>query len=137
MLENLSERSLLDETVLNFIKLNHKEMDFQIASGSDEKELLYITQKLGLSNYFLSVNGSPKEKSKIVSEIISKHNYNINNCILIGDSINDYDSAKENGIIFLGYNFINYKNSSRDFKIISNFDEINLNFKKGENNAFE
>jgi phosphoglycolate phosphatase-like HAD superfamily hydrolase len=40
----------------------------------------------------------------LVSNVLVKNNYLVNETILIGDSINDYEAAKVNNIDFYGYN---------------------------------
>ena len=57
-----------------------------------------------LPKYFQSINGSPTPKTKLVQDIIEKKKLEKKSCVLIGDSINDYDAAKANGIDFYGYN---------------------------------
>lgn len=59
---------------------------------------------MDLSEYFLSIQGSPKIKSDIVKTILASNNYKKEETILIGDSINDYEAANVNGIKFYGYN---------------------------------
>lgn len=104
MLDELTNESLLILDSVNFIKDNYKNHIFYVASGSEEKELNKICEKLGLAEYFSGIYGSPKEKKLIVKDIIESHNYNNKEVALIGDSINDYDAAVYNNIDFYGYN---------------------------------
>ena len=83
---------------------NYKNYNLHIASGADEEDLKYICNKLELSKYFLSINGSPKIKSKIVKDILKNYGYKKGETIMIGDSINDYEVAIKNEIKFYGYN---------------------------------
>ena len=62
-----------------------------------------------LSQYFISINGSPTKKEVLVDNILKKYAYDLNETILIGDSINDYRAAKLNNIQFYGYNNIELK----------------------------
>jgi HAD superfamily hydrolase (TIGR01549 family) len=94
---------LINDT-FEFIKLNYKRYNLHIVSGADEKDLKYICNNLDLTKYFLSINGSPKIKSKIVKEILENNNYKKEETILIGDSINDYEAARDNKVEFYGYN---------------------------------
>jgi phosphoglycolate phosphatase-like HAD superfamily hydrolase len=59
---------------------------------------------LGISQYFISINGSPTPKKSLVRDVIEKYHYEHAETVLIGDSINDYDAAQENTIEFYGYN---------------------------------
>ena len=121
--EELTNPKYIIEDTLNFIKTNHKKYEMHIASGADEKDLKYICEKLDLTKYFLSINGSPKIKSEIVKDILLDNRYDINETILIGDSVNDFDSAKDNGIDFFAYNnqklksHYKYIDKLKDFQI--------------------
>ena len=95
---------LLIEDSLDFIIENYKNFTFHIASGSDNNELNQICKHLNISNYFSSINGSPTPKIEIVKRIISDHEIQPQEYALVGDSINDYEAAKENGIHFYAYN---------------------------------
>lgn len=121
--EELTNPKYIIEDTLNFIKRNHKKYEMHIASGADEEDLKYICEKLDLTKYFLSINGSPKIKSEIVKDILLDNSYDINETILIGDSVNDFDSAKDNGIDFFAYNnqklksHYKYIDKLKDFQI--------------------
>lgn len=121
--EELTNPKYIIEDTLNFIKRNYKKYEMHIASGADEEDLKYICEKLDLTKYFLSINGSPKIKSEIVKDILLDNRYDINETILIGDSVNDFDSAKDNGIDFFAYNnqklksHYKYIDKLKDFQI--------------------
>ena len=106
--ELTNKKYLIDETV-EFIKLNYQNYNFHIVSGSDEKELNYLCKELELSQYFKTIEGSPTCKNDLVKNILQKYSYNPKECILIGDSINDYEAANANGIKFYGYNNVKLK----------------------------
>ena len=118
--EELTNPKYLIEDTVNFIKQNHKKYNMHVASGADEKDLKYICEKLNLTKYFLSIHGSPTIKSEIVKNILESNNYNKKETILIGDSINDYEAAKKNGIEFYGYN----NNSLQDKKYLISFKKV-------------
>ncbi|WP_252971035.1 HAD family hydrolase [Aliarcobacter cryaerophilus] len=94
-----------------------------MVSGSDEKELNYLCKELGLIQYFKTIEGSPTCKNDLVKKILEKYKYDPKECILIGDSINDYEAANINGIKFYGYNneelrsLDEYIEDSKDFLI--------------------
>lgn len=114
---------LIDETV-EFIKTNHKDFILHIVSGSDQKELNYLCKELKLNTYFKTIEGSPTHKNDLVKDILDLYKYNTNECILIGDSITDYNASKVNNIKFYGYNNIELKNHD---KYIQNFTSFDLN----------
>jgi phosphoglycolate phosphatase-like HAD superfamily hydrolase len=115
--ELINKKYLINQSV-NFIKNNHKNYKFHIASGSDQVELRYLCKELGLSKYFLSIHGSPTHKNDLVKDILKSHGYKTKETILIGDSINDYQAADINSIDFYGFNNI-------ELKIIKNIKYIN------------
>lgn len=103
MMKSLTNSNLLINETFNFIKLNFKNYNMYIVSGSDQNELRKICDTLELTQYFISIYGSPINKNDLVKGILKKEKYNKKDCVLIGDSVNDYDAAKINGIKFMGY----------------------------------
>lgn len=104
MKDLLTNKSLLIDSTISFIENNFDKYDMHIMSGSDQNELRYLCENLGISKYFISILGSPVAKTKHVSDTIKKNNYAVEETIFIGDSINDYDAAKDNNILFMGFN---------------------------------
>jgi phosphoglycolate phosphatase-like HAD superfamily hydrolase len=113
--EELTNPKYMIEDAVNFIKQNHKKYNMHIASGADENDLRHICEKLDLSQYFLSIHGSPTIKLEIVRKILESNNYKNVETILIGDSINDYKATKVNGIEFYGYNNLVLKEDHKYF----------------------
>lgn len=101
--ELIKDKYLIDDCV-QFIIKNSNRYEFHIASGSEEKELRYLCDKLGIKDNFISINGSPTHKNELVKNIIKKSNYQNEKVVIIGDSINDYEAANANNIKFVGYN---------------------------------
>lgn len=99
----VNPKNLIQES-LNFIKENHKKYNFHIVSGSDQNELQFLCKELKINHFFISINGSPVPKNDLVKRILKSFNYNKNETLLIGDSINDYNASKVNNIFFLAYN---------------------------------
>ena len=96
-----------------YIRENYKNIQMFIVSGSDEIELNQICIKLNLVDYFKEIKGSPIEKKELVRQLIFKYGINIENSLLIGDSLNDFEAAQSNKISFMGFGntFIsNYSN---------------------------
>lgn len=119
--ELINPKHLIIETV-KFIKNNYKNYNFHIVSGSENNELNYLCRKLNLSQYFISIHGSPTLKNNLVLDLITNCKYNLNETILIGDSINDYEAAIANKIEFYGYNNKDLKNKAKIY--IDNFDIV-------------
>lgn len=101
--ELTNHKYLIQETV-EFIKNNHQNYNFHIVSGSEHNELNYLSDELGLRDYFITINGSPTHKNILVANVIKGFDYDNNETVLIGDSINDYNAAVKNNIKFFGYN---------------------------------
>lgn len=99
----LVDKSLLNTEVLSFIRKNSN-IPMHVVSGSDGSELRYLCQELQIDHLFVSIDGSPTPKIKLVENLITKYSYSKGEICLIGDSINDYDAAFNNGIDFFGYN---------------------------------
>lgn len=119
--ELIKTKYLITETV-DFIKQNYKKYNFHIVSGSDEKELRFLCKELDVDKYFISIYGSPIHKNDLVKNIFNKYDYNKYETILIGDSVNDYEASKVNGIDFYGYNNLELKDVSKSY--ILNFSNI-------------
>lgn len=99
----INEKLLIDDSVA-FIKLNHTKYKFHIVSGSDGNELNKICEGLGLDKFFISIEGSPTAKKQLINDLLIRHSYDKNDCVLIGDSHNDLEAAEFNSISFFGYN---------------------------------
>ena len=116
--KKLCDKKFLIQDSLGFIEKNYKNFKFHLVSASDEKELIYITSKLKITDYFITIHGSPVSKIKNVNKILIDNNYIRSNCCLIGDSINDKQAALINKISFFGFNNQELK---KDSEYISSF----------------
>ena len=96
--------SLLISDSLNFIVENARRYKMHIVSGSDGNELRYLCEQLDIDEYFLTIDGSPTPKKQLVKSVISQFGYAQKDCVLIGDSINDFEAAESNSIDFMGFN---------------------------------
>lgn len=104
MRNELVNASLLITESLTFINENYQKFAMHVVSGSDENELKFLCEKLGLTRFFKSVHGSPVPKPELVKHVIAQNNYINDQVLLIGDSVNDYDAAEQSAINFMGYN---------------------------------
>jgi phosphoglycolate phosphatase-like HAD superfamily hydrolase len=104
MKELLVNPSLLIDETLQFVKANFDKYPMHIVSGSDGNELRYLCQMMGINHYFVSIEGSPTPKNHLVGDLLAQYGYEISECVLIGDSINDFEAAKVNNIHFMSYN---------------------------------
>lgn len=104
MLKHLIDEGLLIADAIKFTRKNYQRYSMHVVSGSDQKELRRICRELEIEDYFISIHGSPVPKKQLVKDLLSSKGYDPAETILIGDSINDYDAARVNGISFYGYN---------------------------------
>ena len=121
MIKRLVSPENLIQDSLNFVKDNCETILMHIVSGSDHDELNFLCKAFGIDGYFNSINGSPTPKNILVKNIVDKSNFIKTEIVLIGDSINDYDAAVDNGILFFAYNNPELKD---DHIYIRSFTEI-------------
>lgn len=104
MRDKLANKTLLIEETIEFIRIHKKSYTMYIVSGSDKNELNELCGKLNISQHFSKIEGSPTPKIDLVHNILIENKIKPKDCVLIGDSINDYDAANTNNIDFYGYN---------------------------------
>lgn len=73
-----------------------------VASGTPTPELRRVVAARGLDGYFTAVHGTPPEKSEALREIVLMHHFDPANCLMVGDSMTDYDAADGANMPFLG-----------------------------------
>ena len=116
----INPKLLIENNIL--IIREKQNLNHYIVSASDEEELKMITNKLKIDSLFNQINGSPTTKDNNITQIINKFKLNRNDCVLIGDSINDFNAANINNIEFIGYNNIDLKNRIKNYAIkLDNF----------------
>ena len=125
MRSKLKDRSIIINEALSFVKRCYKKIPLHIVSGSEQDELRCVCEFIEIGSYFLTIEGSPTSKNDLVSSILSSYRYDPEKTILIGDTINDYDAAKSNKVIFYAYN----NGSMKDLcnRYIYSFDEVFFN----------
>jgi len=104
MLSKLKNPQFLIHETVNFIKHNYQKYIMLIVSGSDQVELREICETLEIQKYFKGIYGSPIPKKQLVQNVIEIDGLCKSEACLIGDSINDYEAARENDILFYGFN---------------------------------
>ena len=87
--------------VEDFLRSNEYLQEFILVTGTPQSEIKIILNELNLTELFISIHGSPEEKTDVVSYNIKKYGYKISDCILIGDSVTDYKAADKNNIDFI------------------------------------
>ncbi len=119
------------EGVINFIKnLNIKSINLFISSGSPEKELKYICNKLKIENYFVNIFGSPDSKISHIERIIKKYKVKNEEILFIGDSLLDYRISLATNVKFMGVGSSISKNIKNNIFYIESFHQTNDIFSK-------
>lgn len=118
MIKLLVNPDLLIVPIVSFIEDQYNSGKIMhIVSGSDGNELRELCKSLKLAHLFKTINGSPTHKTKLVRDIIEFNNEKPSDYCLIGDSINDFEAAKDNSITFFGYNNFDLKNKGIYFEL--------------------
>lgn len=119
--QKLFDKKNLIMDTMQFIEKNYKKYHLYIVSGAEQNELRTLCNTFKIDHFFEAIYGSPTPKTLLVKNILEQNNILKNEVILIGDSINDYEAASKNGIVFFGYNneFLrgkgNYISGLKDF----------------------
>ncbi len=85
-----------------FLRKYYQKLFLFIASGTPEDEMVQIAQRRGLGKFFKGIYGSPQTKGEIAKKILDDNRLKKNDVIFVGDAVNDYYGARENGIRFIG-----------------------------------
>ena len=86
----------------NFLENYYQSIPLFVASGTPDDELKRIVSRRNMAHYFISVHGSPTKKGDIIQDILTKHSFNPDHVLMIGDAIADYEGAIAAGIKFMG-----------------------------------
>jgi phosphoglycolate phosphatase-like HAD superfamily hydrolase len=73
-----------------------------ICTGTPEKEIIPIVNRIDIDFLFDDIYGSPNSKTIIINKILTKYNLNSNDVLFIGDAMTDYNAAKETNLQFVG-----------------------------------
>jgi phosphoglycolate phosphatase-like HAD superfamily hydrolase len=88
--------------VKSYLSNNSKKQKFYLLSATPQEEMINITKKLNIFDYFCEIFGAPLDKADTISSLImSLANVDRNNLIMIGDSRQDLMAASKNNIDFL------------------------------------
>ena len=86
----------------NFLENYYQSIPLFVASGTPDVELKRIVSRRNMAHYFISVHGSPAKKGDIIQDILTKHSFNPDRVLMVGDAIADYEGAIAAGIKFMG-----------------------------------
>lgn len=109
VLEILQDSKFVIKDCVDFIKKIHSDLPLFVASAAPENEVIELLKFHDLFHYFRAVGGSPRRKSEIISTFLDRFKLNAQDCVLIGDSMNDLKAAEDTGTQFWGYNNLKLK----------------------------
>ncbi len=84
-----------------FLKKNEYLQKFYLVSATPQNEIEEIIDHLGMRYSFKKIFGSPVSKISAISTILKEDSLKFHDCIMVGDSISDYEAAQKNGISFI------------------------------------
>ncbi len=93
-----------------------------INSAAPESEIIEIVKRRGLSDHFEMILGSPRAKEKNLAKMLQELKVCSEDAVFFGDSINDYEAAKQASVEFVGINY--YSESEEFFPVFKNFNEF-------------
>ncbi|MDD5005738.1 MAG: HAD-IA family hydrolase [Candidatus Omnitrophica bacterium] len=94
-------RSPLVEGAQELLDRCYGRYEMFVISGTPKKEIKEIIKRRKLEKYFTEIYGSPDKKTDLITNILRKNNYNTSEVVFIGDSVNDFNAAKEIGVKFI------------------------------------
>ena len=112
-----------------FLKKYYQKFSFFIASGTPEDEMVMIAKQRGLTKFFKGIYGSPKTKGEMAKKILNEQRLKKDEVIFVGDAVNDYYGAEENGIRFVARLHDIYSNPFVDFDVkqtVRDFKDLEL-----------
>jgi phosphoglycolate phosphatase-like HAD superfamily hydrolase len=95
-----------------------------IATGTPTEEILYILEQRDLSRFFHEAIGSPQTKTKIITDVLNRHELKTEDAIMFGDALTDYDAAKACSIGFIGIGDFPFPNGTKSY---ADFSEVERN----------
>ena len=84
-----------------FLERNHKQYQMFIVSGTPEPELRAIVERRGMTQFFETVRGSPKDKVTLLAEVEDDLNLIREETVYVGDTKTDWNAAQALGLTFL------------------------------------
>jgi phosphoglycolate phosphatase-like HAD superfamily hydrolase len=82
-------------------RLQKKNKDLFVVSGTPEEEVRDIVVQRGLSSFFKEVVGSPKTKDENLKVLMAKYQVMNSKAVFFGDAMSDYKAELQQGIDFV------------------------------------
>ncbi len=82
--------------------LEREQIPAFVVSATPHEEMNRVAERKGLREYFLEVHGSPRSKTEIVADVVSRFDFAPQRCLFVGDALADLRAARDTGLHFLG-----------------------------------
>jgi phosphoglycolate phosphatase-like HAD superfamily hydrolase len=87
--------------VKSYLINNSKKQQFFLVTATPQQEIEDIVSTLKIKSCFNKIIGYPTSKKDAIQILISNTPYPLEEAIMIGDSISDYNAAVESNIVFI------------------------------------
>jgi len=84
-----------------FLETCNEGKNIFLLTATPQEEIEKILDVLHIRHCLKEVYGAPTRKSEAMADIISRYTINTSDAVMVGDSKNDYDAAKKNGVKFV------------------------------------
>ena len=86
----------------NFLEARAKQYQLFVASAAPQREIRDIVEQRELAKFFRGVYGSPRTKGEILRGVLVKSHLRPTDVVFIGDTMSDYQAAREVSVPFIG-----------------------------------
>lgn len=84
-----------------YLRNNTYDQIFVLVSATPKEELIKILQELDLNKVFSAIYGAPTGKNEAIADILSSKKMLIEDSVMIGDAVADYEAAFANNVSFI------------------------------------
>ena len=107
--------------VIEFLKaLKAREKECFIISATPDEEVKRIARSKGIDGLFKEIIGSPKTKKEAIGYLLRRYKIDPAAAVYFGDTKNDYESAVESGVNFVGIDY----DGNKEFETLHNIPKI-------------
>ena len=106
-----------------FLECFSGEIPFYLVSVNPLPELEDILKARGMKNYFTKIYAHPWIKKNAIKDLMGIEGIGQNEILFIGDTYEDFNSARETGVTFIGRDSGKF-NGETGFPVYENFNEI-------------
>jgi phosphoglycolate phosphatase len=84
-----------------FLETQRGRYQFFVVSATPQDEIREIVRQKGIGHYFVDVLGSPQKKADLLADLMRRHRLRANEMVYVGDALNDWHAAREQGVAFV------------------------------------